>query len=118
MNHQTSNKPSYTAIINFDVGGSGDGGKAQARTHLYAALQHLGWEKAKTTALLIETTDLDAIWKGMLSFVKAQSVLGTLTAVSFTVQRTDEPGSSTPPPSEKAYADIQAMPFPWGSKEQ
>lgn len=108
--------PTYTAIINFDIKGSGSA--ATQRNMLYGAMQHLGWEKAKTSALTIETADVNNVWKGILAFVKMQTMMGTLSAVSVTVQRTDEPGTSVPAASKDDYDAIVGFDFPWGSKEQ
>jgi hypothetical protein len=103
----------YRGVINFDIEGSGAGPAANPRTQLYAALRHLGWEKAQTTALVIETNDINSIWKGIVCFIKAQGGMGTaLSAVTFNVQRTDEPGNP-PDASVGSYDTVMGKDFPW-----
>lgn len=103
----------YRAVINFDIEGGGAGPIANARTQLYAALRHLGWEKAHTTALVIETDAINNVWKGIVSFIKAQAGMGTsLSAVTFNVQRTDDAGNP-PDASEASLNTVMGKDFPW-----
>jgi hypothetical protein len=101
----------YRAVINFDIEGGGGGEFGPRREQLYKALRHLGWRKAKTSALVVETDDINMIWKGLVAFMKAQPTLGTsLSALTFNVQRVEADAGEA---EEAALNTLMGGRFPW-----
>lgn len=110
----TGGASSYRAVINWDIEGSGGGDMSQPRQKFYAALRQLGWEKTKTTAMVIETPDINAVLRGIVCFVKMQADMGTaLSSVTFNVQRHGDAGGSVPEPSSEKLREIEQKSFPW-----
>jgi hypothetical protein len=72
----------YRALVTFDWGHPHNTYRQQ---QLVSALLDAGWLLVETTALTIETCDVDEILEGMALLAKGLAKAGTLTALSFSV---------------------------------
>lgn len=103
----------YRAQITLDWGEPHSPNDQQA---ILAALVKTGWCLAETTALVIETDDLNRIWQGIEVVAKGADAAGTLTALSFNVVASDDFGKSRPYPAlgnhPKALDKLSALPYP------
>lgn len=103
----------YRAIISLDWGAPHNG---PAQQHLIVALVQSGWLLAETTALTIETADLNAIWRGIGLVARAASNAGTLTSLNFNIVASDDFSRSRAYKAERNYKDAAATlmkrPFP------
>lgn len=83
---------------------------------MIAALIHSRWSLAETTALTIETEDLNEIWRGIGLVGRAAAVAGTLTSLNFNVIASDDFGHSRTYSALKnhkyAVEHLMERPFP------
>lgn len=77
----------YRAVINLDFTGQ----RPNAYAKLVSALLQAGWERMETSALAIETEDLNRIWVGSEVVAKQAGRAGTLSAYTLQVQRLGDP---------------------------
>lgn len=101
----------YRAHINLDYTGS----VTNEYQRLISALVQAGWAYVETSALVIETHDLAAIWQGVEIVAKQSARAGTLSAFTLHIQGGPD-FAGRPYPAEQnfptAREDVLALPFP------
>lgn len=99
----------YRAVLNLDYSKT----EPNSYQKLLTALIQLGWEYRETSALTLDTSDLNTIWVSLEVIAKQSEAAGTLSAMTMQVQLL---GPSKPYKAAKkhtkALAQIQARPFP------
>jgi hypothetical protein len=103
----------YRGTLNYDFTGTFDDNNA---TRLKLALRETGWLHVETSAFIIETDDLSRVWRGLELVAKQVSSIGTLSALTYHVQASDDFLNSmeirTTLNPANALTDIMSKPFP------
>ena len=80
------------------------------------ALIAIGWNWVETTAYMIATQNINAIWEGIVLAAKHDADMGTLSALTFHVQSVNTETACKPPSSAgnhpNALDDIRKKPTP------
>ena len=101
----------YRASLNIDFTKQ----KPNGYQKLIAALIKSGWRYVETSALILDTDDLGAIWGGLELVVKQCEHAGELSALTFHVQGSSDFGGISYRSSamKRADPDAEIRELPW-----
>jgi hypothetical protein len=104
----------YRGTLNYDFTGRANNNA----TRLKLALIETGWLQVETTAFVIETDDLNRVWRGVELVAKQASSIADLSALTYHIQASQDFSQSLPLASTitlnpaNALRDIMSKPFP------
>jgi hypothetical protein len=85
-------------------------------TRLYLALREAGWINVETGSFILETTDVNEIWRGIGYLARYSKSVGELNSIIFHVQSSDDFSRNTKLKSDQtgknALEEISKLPFP------
>lgn len=104
---------SYRAVLNLDYTGT----KSNEYQYLVSALIQAGWRYVETSALILDTTDLTQIWRGMSLVMKQDSSIPSdLSALTFHFQASEDFSSGIPysyaNQHPNALESVESKPYP------
>ena len=101
----------YRGILNIDFTGM-NGNEAE---RLKNALIQSGWSWVETSAYIVESNNINVVWRGIDLVARQSSFIGQLSALTFHIQSSDNFAGGTPGTAAfhtQAINNILARPFP------
>lgn len=102
----------YRAVLNFDYATPIDNNQYQK---LVSGLIQLGWTYVETSALIVETDEISAVWNAVELCARQDSSIGEITALTLHVQGAPDFAGQVYKAAKNhpnAVEDIRAKPLP------
>jgi hypothetical protein len=102
----------YRASINLDYTNSA----SNEYQYLVSALIQAGWKYVETSSLVLDTEDLNAVWRGISLVMKQDSSISGLSSLTFHVQGSNDFANGLAYPYAHghpgALASVEGKPYP------